>query len=68
MEHSLPHCEVYIDIRSHPMFPDRSLWSMWVIKNDMDDGMEKAAHMVVTALCSQRLSNTTGTPISLYLI
>jgi hypothetical protein len=44
MEHSMPRCEVYIDIRSHPVFPDGSLWSMWVIGNDMDDAMEKAAH------------------------
>jgi hypothetical protein len=34
----------------------------------MDDAMEKAAHMALTALCSQNLPATTGTPISLYLI
>jgi hypothetical protein len=65
MEHDLPCCEVYVDIRSHPMFPDGSLWSMWVIENDI---MEKAAHAVLTSLCSQCLQDTTGTPISLYLI
>jgi hypothetical protein len=25
MEHGLPHCEVYVDIRFHPVFPDGSL-------------------------------------------
>jgi hypothetical protein len=25
-------CEVYIDIPSHPMFPDGSPWSTWVIR------------------------------------
>jgi hypothetical protein len=67
-EHSLPHYEVYIDIQSHPMFPDGSPWSMWVIKNDMDDVMEKAAHVALTALCSKNLPATTGMFISLYLI
>jgi hypothetical protein len=27
-EHGLQHCVVYVDILSHPMFPDGSLWSM----------------------------------------
>jgi hypothetical protein len=34
----------------------------------MDDAMEKDAHVVLTALCSQRLSDTAGMPISLYPI
>jgi hypothetical protein len=36
MEHGLPHCEVYIDIPSHLVFPDRSPWSTWDVWNDMD--------------------------------
>jgi hypothetical protein len=66
MEHSLPHSEVYVDIRSRPVFLDGSLWSTWVIGNDIDDAMEKAAHMALTTLCSQRLPDTAGMPISLY--
>jgi hypothetical protein len=66
IEHGLPHCEVYVDIWSHPVFPDGRPWSMWVIRNDMDDAIEKAAHVALTALSSQRLPNTVGTPISLY--
>jgi hypothetical protein len=68
MEHDLPRCEVYIDIWSHSVFLDGSPWSTWVIGNGMDDAMEKAAHVALTALCSQRLPNTTGTTISLYPI
>jgi hypothetical protein len=34
----------------------------------MDDAMEKATHMALTALCSQNLAATTGMPISLYPI
>jgi hypothetical protein len=67
-EHGLQRCEVYVDIPSHPVFPDRSPWSTWAIRADMDDDMEKAAHMTLTALCSQNLAATTGTPISLYPI
>jgi hypothetical protein len=68
MEHGLPRCEVYIDIRSHPVFPNGSPWSTWVIRNDMDDAMEKASHAALTALCSQRLLDTAAMPISLYPI
>jgi hypothetical protein len=65
MEHGLSRCEVHVDIPSHPMFPDGSPWSTSVIQNVMDDTMEKVAHVMLTALCSQRLPDTVDTPISL---
>jgi hypothetical protein len=67
-EYGLQPYEVYIDIPSHLVFPDGSLWSAWATEADMDDVMEKAAHMVFTALCSQNLPSTTGMPILLYTI
>jgi hypothetical protein len=45
MDHGPPHCEVHVDIQSHPMFTDGSPWSTWVIRNDMDDAMQMATHM-----------------------
>jgi hypothetical protein len=51
-EHDLQHCEVYVDIPSHPVFPDGSPRSTWAIGADKDDAMEKVAHMALTALCS----------------
>jgi hypothetical protein len=68
MEHGMPYYEVNVDIRSQPMFPNGSPWSTWVIRNNMDDAMDKAAHVALTALCSQRLPDTVDTSISLYLI
>jgi hypothetical protein len=50
------------------MFPDANPWSVWAIGADMDDAMEKAAHMALTALCWQNLPAIAGTPISLYPI
>jgi hypothetical protein len=67
-EHGLPRYAVYVVILSHPVFPNGSPWSTWVIGNDKDDAMEKAAHVALTALCSQLLSDTTSMPIVLYLI
>jgi hypothetical protein len=67
-EHGLQRYEVYVDISSHPMFPDGSPWSTWANGVNMDDAMEKAAHMALTALCSQNLAATAGTPMSLYPI
>jgi hypothetical protein len=66
--HGLPRSEVYINIWPHPVFPDGSSRYTWVIRNDIDDAMEKAAHLALTTLCSQRLLDTTGTPILLYPI
>jgi hypothetical protein len=60
--------DVYIDILSHPVFPDGSPWSTCAIGTNMDDAMEKTAHMTFTALCSQNLTVTAGMPISLYPI
>jgi hypothetical protein len=51
-EHGLQRCEIYIDIPSHPMFSDGSPCSTWAIGTDMDDAVEKAAHMTLTGLCS----------------
>jgi hypothetical protein len=51
-EHGLQQCEVYVNISSHPVFPDRSSWSTWAIGADMDDAMENAAHMALTTLWS----------------
>jgi hypothetical protein len=67
-EHGLQPSEVYVDIPSHPMFPEGSPRSMWAIGADMSNAMEKAAHMALTTLCSQNLHATAGTSISLYLI
>jgi hypothetical protein len=61
-EHGLQCYEVYVDIPSHHVFPDGSPWSMWAIGVDMDDAIEKATHMALTALCSQNLAATAGTP------
>jgi hypothetical protein len=67
-EHGLQHCEVYIDILSHLVFPDGSPWSTWAIGANMDNAMEKTADMALTALCSLNLAATAGTPISLHPI
>jgi hypothetical protein len=66
--HDLQHCEVYVEIPSHPVFLDGSPWSTCSIGADMSDAMEKAAHMALTTLCSQNLPTTASMPISLYPI
>jgi hypothetical protein len=63
-EHGLQHCEVYVDIPSHPCFligargprgPSGPSWTMlW--------------RRLLTTLCSQNLPATAGTPFSLYPI
>jgi hypothetical protein len=61
-EYGLQRCDIYVNIPSHSVFPDGSPWSAWAIRADMEDAMEKAAHMTLTALCSQNLPPTAGTP------
>jgi hypothetical protein len=41
---------------------------MWAIGANMNDAMDKAAHITLTTLCSQNLAATAGPPISLYSI
>jgi hypothetical protein len=41
---------------------------MWAIRSHMDEAMENPADMALTALCSQNLAATAGTPIPLYPI
>jgi hypothetical protein len=67
-DHRLQHCGVYVDIPSHHVFTDGGPWSTWAIGIDVDDAMEKAAHMALTVLCSQNLAATAGMSISLYPI
>jgi hypothetical protein len=67
-EQGMSLCEVHVDILSHLVFPDGCPWSMWVIRDDMDDSLEKAVHMALTAMCSQCLSDIAGMPIMLYPI
>jgi hypothetical protein len=51
-EHNLQRCELYVDIPSHPVFPEGSPWSTWAIGANKDDAIEKAAHIALNALCS----------------
>jgi hypothetical protein len=44
IEHNLPLYEVHMDIPSHPVFPNRSPWLTWVIRNDMNNTLERVAH------------------------
>jgi hypothetical protein len=61
-EHDLPYYEVHVDILSRPVCPHGSPWSTRVIGNDMDDTMEKATHIMLTALCLQHLPDTRARP------
>jgi hypothetical protein len=62
--HGLNCCEVRVEIPIDPMTP----WIGAIIRSEVGDAVEKMAHMALTAMCEQRLTDTTGMPIALFLI
>jgi hypothetical protein len=62
--HSLNVCEVRVEIPFDPM----ALWKGVIISNEVDDAIEKIAHMALTSLCECSLTATVDTPLALFLI
>jgi hypothetical protein len=59
--HGLTCCELRMDIPINPTAP----WTRVVIGGDMEDAIEKIAHVALTTMCEQHLADTADTP-SLY--
>jgi hypothetical protein len=62
--HGLSACEVQVEIPSDRAAPHRGS----VIGIDLDDGVEKMAHMALIAFCEHHLTDTAGTPLVHLLI
>jgi hypothetical protein len=62
--HGLMCCVVRVEIPVNPMAP----WTGAVVGGDWDDAVENMAHVALTAMCEQRLADTTNTPIALFPI
>jgi hypothetical protein len=57
-------CEVRVEIPFDPAAP----WKGAIIGSEVDDAVEKIAHVALTSLCERSLATTTDTPIALFLI
>jgi hypothetical protein len=53
-----------VEIPINPVAP----WTGTVIGGDLDDTVEKIAHVALTVMCEQCLANTADTPIALFPI
>jgi hypothetical protein len=53
-----------VEIPFNPMVP----WMGTVVGSEIDDDVEKMAHVMLTSLCESRLSATAEMPIMLFLI
>jgi hypothetical protein len=62
--HKMMCCGVPVEKPINPT----SLWTRVVIGGDMDDAVEKMAHMALSAMCEQHLVDTANTPITLFPI
>jgi hypothetical protein len=62
--HGLNVCEVLVEIPLDPTAP----WKGAVIGSEVDDAIEKMAHVALTSLCERSLATITDTPIALFLI
>jgi hypothetical protein len=61
--HGLSCCEVWVEIPVNPEAP----WTRMVVGGNLDDTVEKMAHLVLTVMCEQRLTDTIDMPLALFL-
>jgi hypothetical protein len=50
-----------------PIIPDAP-WTSMVVGGDLDEAVERMAHLALIALCEQRLPGVAGLPFALYPI
>jgi hypothetical protein len=62
--HDQHRCEVSVTLPLSPTEP----WGTTVIGVELDETVEQAAHIALTALCESRLDNTATMSIALFLI
>jgi hypothetical protein len=62
--HGQDRCEVSMTLPLSPIEP----WGMTVIGVELDETVQQAAHVALTALCESRLDDTAVMPIALFLI
>jgi hypothetical protein len=62
--HAQDRCEVSITIPLSPTEP----WGATVIGVELDETVEQATHIALTALCESRLNDTATIPIAVFLI
>jgi hypothetical protein len=62
--HGQDRCEVSVTLPLSPTEP----WGTTIISVELDEEVEQAAHVALTALCESRLDDTVAMPIALFLI
>jgi hypothetical protein len=58
-------CEVHVDILAHPSDPGMTAWFTTATGDDLDDTLERAAHLALIECCECHLSGLAGTAIAL---
>jgi hypothetical protein len=58
-------CEVHVDIPAHPSDPGMTAWFTTATGDDLDDTLERAAHLALIECCECHLSGLAGTAIAL---
>jgi hypothetical protein len=62
--HAQDRCEVSITIPLSPTEP----WGATVVGVELDETVEQATHIALTALCESHLNDTAAIPIAVFLI
>jgi hypothetical protein len=57
-------CEVWVEISFDPT----TLWKGAIVGSEVDNGIEKMAHVALTSLCEHSLAATADMPLALFLI
>jgi hypothetical protein len=57
-----------VDIPTYPSDPGMTTWFTTATDDDLNDTLERAAHLALTKLCERDLSGLVGTAIALFPI
>jgi hypothetical protein len=60
------HCEVHIDILTHPSDPSMTAWFTTAMGDDLNDTLDRAAHHALMEFCEHHLSDLNGTVVALF--
>jgi hypothetical protein len=62
------HCEVHMDILTHPSDPSLTAWFTTATGDDLDDTLERASHQAITEFYERHQPGLAGTTIALFPI
>jgi hypothetical protein len=61
-------CEVHVDIPPYPSDSSLMTWFTMAMGDNLNNMLERAAHLTLIECCERHLPDTAGTPVALFLV